>query len=129
MSDLSYDVLMFSIGYVTGLFGCIILFGCPKTSTKSDINEMFSFDATLNNLNYNNNKFHANNISGYLWYSEKQNNASNSNCYPEKKIFGMLYTNNKIVQYTEMTKENKPSGKWDDYKLLGYGRWIRNENY
>ncbi len=128
MSDLIYNAIMFSIGFIIGIFECAILSGCPKTSTKTDINEITS----VRNLMLLQDKLlrtaSNENISGYLWYSEKQNNFLNS-YYPEKKIFGMLYNNNKIVQYTEMTRENKPSGNWDDYKLLGYGRWVHNENY
>lgn len=56
----------------------------------------------------------------HIWYSEEQRKELNRQGY--KRNIAKL-KDGKFVEYTEMTKDNKPSGVWKDYLYLGVGDW------
>lgn len=63
----------------------------------------------------------------YVWFSEKQYQHYFDSKNDDFKPNEALLENGKIVIYTEMTVKDKPSGAWDDYKLLGRGKWLRKK--
>ena len=60
-------------------------------------------------------------LEGYFWYSAKQFDMLLHNNYCQ-------LDNGEVVHYTEMNDKNKPSGKWDDYKYLGHGKYHHTTN-
>jgi hypothetical protein len=64
-------------------------------------------------------------ITGYFWYSEQQAETVQHMGYYHKNYCQL--DDGKIVPYTEWTHDNKPSGKWDDYKSLGHGKYLHTE--
>lgn len=67
--------------------------------------------------------------SMYVWYSEKQFQHVYNNemmfSWEKDKPNEALLENGNIVIYTELTEKDKPTGNFDDYKLLGKGKWLR----
>lgn len=61
----------------------------------------------------------SNDLTGHFWYSDKQ-----FLCTRRANI--AVVGNDQEVVYTEMTSEPSPSGVWDDYIYVGYGKYSRH---
>lgn len=58
----------------------------------------------------------------YFWFSQKQLDGRRENKTDEDQYDNFVRIDGVAHQFTELTEGDKPSGFWDDYKLVGRAR-------